>query len=73
MRAPAPIFGGSALDSPAATSSGPSMPISERPYRQKTFATVKGNRMAYIEYGGGDIAYAPHYLVRHGGPCPSEP
>jgi len=49
------------------------MPISERPYRQKTFATVKGNRIAYIEYGGGDIAYAPHYLVRHGGPCPSEP
>ena len=25
------------------------MPISAKPYRQKTFATVKGNRMAYIE------------------------
>jgi hypothetical protein len=30
------------------------MPISAKPYRQKTFATVKGKRMAYVEHGSGD-------------------
>ena len=30
------------------------MSISAKPYRQKTFATVKNKKMAYIEYGSGD-------------------
>ena len=42
------------------------MPISEKPYRQKIFATVKGNRMAYIEYGGGDAI-----VFQHGNPTSS--
>jgi pimeloyl-ACP methyl ester carboxylesterase len=42
------------------------MPISEKPYRQKTFATVKGNRMAYVEYGGGDAI-----VFQHGNPTSS--
>ena len=42
------------------------MPISEKPYRQKTFATVRGNRMAYIEYGGGDAI-----VFQHGNPTSS--
>src|SRR5215468_2231287 len=43
------------------------MPISEKPYRQKTFATVKSKRMAYIEYGGDECNRFPtresHFLV----------
>lgn len=42
------------------------MPISEKPYWQKSFATVKGNRMAYIEYGGGDAI-----VFQHGNPTSS--
>jgi haloalkane dehalogenase len=42
------------------------MPISEKPYREKTFATVNGNRMAYIEYGGGDAI-----VFQHGNPTSS--
>jgi haloalkane dehalogenase len=42
------------------------MPISEKPYRRKTFATVRGNRMAYIEYGGGDAI-----VFQHGNPTSS--
>src|SRR6516165_5900208 len=42
------------------------MPISEKPYRQKTFATVKSDRMAYIEYGGGDAI-----VFQHGNPTSS--
>jgi haloalkane dehalogenase len=39
------------------------MPISAKPYRQKTFATVKGRRMAYVEYGSGDAI-----VFQHGNP-----
>src|SRR6516162_9893318 len=42
------------------------MPISEKAYRQKTFATVKSSRMAYIEYGGGDAI-----VFQHGNPTSS--
>ena len=42
------------------------MPISEKPYRQKTSAIVKGNRMAYIEYGSGDAI-----VFQHGNPTSS--
>jgi len=34
--------------------------ISVKPYRQKTFATVKGSRMAYVEYGSGDAIVFQH-------------
>ena len=30
------------------------MPISEQPYQQKTYATIKGKRMAYIDEGSDD-------------------
>ena len=30
------------------------VPISAKPYQQKSFATVKGKKMAYIEHGSGD-------------------
>jgi haloalkane dehalogenase len=39
------------------------MPISAKPYRQKTFATVNGRRMAYVEYGSGDAI-----VFQHGNP-----
>jgi haloalkane dehalogenase len=39
------------------------MPISAKPYRQKAFATVKGRRMAYVEYGSGDAI-----VFQHGNP-----
>ena len=42
------------------------MPISEKAYRQKTFAPVKSSRMAYIEYGGGDAI-----VFQHGNPTSS--
>lgn len=42
------------------------MPISAKPYRQKTFATVKGKRMAYVEYGSGDAI-----VFQHGNPTSS--
>jgi haloalkane dehalogenase len=42
------------------------MPISANPYRQKTFATVKGKRMAYVEHGGGDAI-----VFQHGNPTSS--
>src|SRR5262249_23764890 len=66
MRTPAPIFGGERRFTSAPTSSRPSMPISEKPYREKTFATVNGNRMAYIEYDGGDAI-----VFQHGNPTSS--
>src|SRR5260370_26381295 len=43
-----------------------SMPISAKPYRQKTFATVKGKRMAYVEHGSGDPI-----VFQHGNPTSS--
>lgn len=42
------------------------MPISEKPYREKMFATVKGRRMAYIEAGSGDAI-----VFQHGNPTSS--
>jgi len=42
------------------------MPISAKPYREKTFATVKGKRMAFVEYGSGDAI-----LFQHGNPTSS--
>jgi haloalkane dehalogenase len=42
------------------------MPISAKPYRQKTFATVKGKRMAYVEHGTGDAI-----VFQHGNPTSS--
>src|SRR3954466_15233231 len=42
------------------------MTISVKPYRQKTFATVKGSRMAYVEYGSGDPI-----VFQHGNPTSS--
>lgn len=42
------------------------MPISEQPYRQKTFATIKGKRMAYIDEGSGDAI-----VFQHGNPTSS--
>jgi haloalkane dehalogenase len=42
------------------------MPISAKPYRQKKFATVKGKRMAYVEYGTGDAI-----VFQHGNPTSS--
>jgi haloalkane dehalogenase len=42
------------------------MPISARPYRQKTFATVKARRMAYIEADTGNAI-----VFQHGNPTSS--
>ncbi len=42
------------------------MPISTKPYQQKSFATVKGRRMAYVEYGSGDAI-----VFQHGNPTSS--
>ena len=42
------------------------MPISAKPYREKTFATVKGKRMAFVEYGSGDAI-----VFQHGNPTSS--
>jgi haloalkane dehalogenase len=42
------------------------MPISEQPYQQKTFATIKGQRMAYIDEGSGDAI-----VFQHGNPTSS--
>jgi haloalkane dehalogenase len=42
------------------------MPISAKPYRQKTFTTVKGRRMAYVEHGSGDAI-----VFQHGNPTSS--
>ena len=42
------------------------MPISAKPYQQKSFATVKGKKMAYIEHGSGDAI-----VFQHGNPTSS--
>ena len=42
------------------------MPISTKPYQQKSFATVKGRGMAYVEYGSGDAI-----VFQHGNPTSS--
>ena len=42
------------------------MPISAKPYRQKTFATVKGKKMAYIEADTGNAI-----VFQHGNPTSS--
>jgi haloalkane dehalogenase len=42
------------------------MPISAKPYKPKQFATVKGNRMAYVEHGSGDAI-----VFQHGNPTSS--
>jgi haloalkane dehalogenase len=42
------------------------MPISAQPYRQKTYATIKGKRMAYVETGKGDAI-----VFQHGNPTSS--
>ena len=42
------------------------MPISAKPYRLKTFATVDGKRMAYVEHGSGDAI-----VFQHGNPTSS--
>src|SRR5215831_14934666 len=42
------------------------MPISAKPYRQKTFATVRGTRMAYIEADTGNAI-----VFQHGNPTSS--
>jgi haloalkane dehalogenase len=42
------------------------MPLSAKPYRQKTFATIKGRRMAYVEHGAGDAI-----VFQHGNPTSS--
>ena len=42
------------------------MPISAKPYQQKSFATVKGKRMAYVEHGSGDAI-----VFQHGNPTSS--
>jgi haloalkane dehalogenase len=42
------------------------MPISTKPYQQKSYATVKGRRMAYVEYGSGDAI-----VFQHGNPTSS--
>src|SRR6516162_3177105 len=39
------------------------MPISAKPYRTKTFATVMGKRMAYVEHGSSDTI-----VFQHGNP-----
>jgi len=42
------------------------MPISAKPYRRKTFATVMGKRMAYVEHGSSDTI-----VFQHGNPTSS--
>src|ERR1700704_4903645 len=42
------------------------MPIAAKPYAQKTFATVRGRRMAYIDEGAGDAI-----VFQHGNPTSS--
>jgi pimeloyl-ACP methyl ester carboxylesterase len=42
------------------------MPISAKPYRQKTFATVKGKKMAFIEADTGNAI-----VFQHGNPTSS--
>jgi haloalkane dehalogenase len=42
------------------------VPISAKPYQQKSFATVKGKKMAYIEHGSGDAI-----VFQHGNPTSS--
>jgi len=42
------------------------MPLSAKPYRQKTFAAVKSKRMAYVEHGTGDAI-----VLQHGNPTSS--
>src|SRR5258708_12783029 len=42
------------------------MAITAKPYRQKTFASVKGNTMAYVEHGSGDAI-----VFQHGNPTSS--
>ena len=42
------------------------MPISAKPYQQKSFATVNGKKMAYIEHGSGDAI-----VFQHGNPTSS--
>ena len=42
------------------------MTISAKPYREKTFASVKGNTMAYVEHGSGDAI-----VFQHGNPTSS--
>ena len=42
------------------------MPISAKPYQQKSFATIKGKKMAYIEHGSGDAI-----VFQHGNPTSS--
>ena len=42
------------------------MPISAKPYQQKSFATVKGKKMAYVEHGSGDAI-----VFQHGNPTSS--
>src|SRR4029077_693387 len=42
------------------------MPISAKPYREKTFASVKGSTMAYVEHGSGDAI-----VFQHGNPTSS--
>src|SRR6202043_3024944 len=42
------------------------MPISAKPYREKTFASIKANTMAYIEHGSGDAI-----VFQHGNPSSS--
>jgi haloalkane dehalogenase len=39
------------------------MPISAKPYAQEKFVSIKGKRMAYIEYGTGDAI-----VFQHGNP-----
>jgi haloalkane dehalogenase len=42
------------------------VPISAKPYQQKSFATVNGKKMAYIEHGSGDAI-----VFQHGNPTSS--
>src|SRR6516165_1480169 len=42
------------------------MPISAKPYRTKTFATVMCKRMAYVEHGSSDAI-----VFQHGNPTSS--
>jgi haloalkane dehalogenase len=42
------------------------MPLSAKPYREKSFATVKGKRMAYVEHGRGNTI-----VFQHGNPTSS--
>ncbi|MGH6664555.1 MAG: haloalkane dehalogenase, partial [Pseudolabrys sp.] len=42
------------------------MPLSVKPFAQKSFATIKGKRMAYVEAGKGDAI-----VFQHGNPTSS--